>query len=179
MPGWMISVLSSLAVGLILFLLGKVTFKSSAEQAKDIAGQAKDIKALQEVVNSIKNDSWSTKDRVDLETRLVRLDERISRLIEEVDFTKTSHQEFLRLLERALIPVAHSPHTPELDALLEKRDRGDDLTAEEWRELLVRLDEQAQFYDDAPGKKIALKGLKAIYVAHLRAAQKKEGLLTS
>jgi len=173
------SIVSSLAVGVILFLLGKVTFKSSADQAKEIAGQAKDIKGLQDAVAQLKNDSWTTKDRVDIESRLVRLDERIARLVEEVDFTKTSHQEFLRLLERALIPVAHSPHTPELDRLLEMRDRGEELTAEEWRELLNRLEEQSQFYDDTPGKKIALKGLKAIYLTHLRAAQKKEGLLQS
>lgn len=170
MPGWFITLLTSLTVGVILFILNRVTFKSSADVASDLKGIQADIAQL-------KRDSWTTEQRLELEKRLVLSDERLSRLIEEVDFTKTSHREFLRLLERAWIPVAHSPHTPELDALLEKRDRGEELTAKEWRELIVRLRAEAEEYQDAPGKKMALRGLLAIYLTHLRAAQKREGIL--
>lgn len=169
MPVWLPSLFVSLGVGVILFLLNRITFKSSA-QVTDA------INRIDECILQLKKDSWTLEQRVALETRLVRSDERIIRLIEEVDFTKTSHQEFLRLLERALIPVAHSPHTPELDRLLEKRDRGEELTAEEWEDVIRRLDEQSEFYDNVPGKKVALKGLRAIYLTYLRQAQKKESL---
>lgn len=164
-----------------MFFVNKLTFKSAADQAQKLTELKVAVTALEsklkDEIAALERDGWTYEQRVQLESRLTRTDERLSRLIDEVDFTKTSHQEFLRLLERALIPVAHSPHTPELDALLDKRARGEDLTANEWQELLERLDQQASFYDDLPGKKVALKGLRAIYLAHLRAAQRKEGLL--
>lgn len=167
-PPWLISLLVSLSVGVILFLLNRVTFKSSADLTTSITG-------LTNRIDELEKDVPTTEQRVQLEGRLTRFDEQLKHLQSEVDFTKTSHKEFLRLLERALIPVAHSPHTPELDRLLERRDEGEDLSAEEWKELIKRLDEQAQFYDDVPGKKLALRGLRAIYLHHMKIAQKREG----
>jgi hypothetical protein len=175
MQGWLTSLLVSLAVGLILLLLSKLTTKSSA----DFAG---DIKELQGQVKDLQKDLPTTEGEVQLERRLTLIEAGVKQLQIEVDFTITSHQEFLRLLERAFIPVAHSPHTPELDRLLDKRENGEELSTEEWEELIRRLDEEARLYDNLPGKKVALRGLRAIYLTQLRVAQKRqektrEGLL--
>lgn len=167
MPPALVSGLVSIGVGLIFLLIAKFTLKSSAEVAQE-------LQKLRDAVAQLQKDGWSTDDRVALGEKLARHDILLTAIRAEVDFTKTSHQEFLRLLERALIPVAHSPHTPELDRLLEKRDRGEQLTVAEWEDLIRRLGEQAQFYDDTPGKKIALAGLRAIYLTQLRQAQRRE-----
>lgn len=167
MPSWLIGLLSGLTVSLIMFAVNKLTTKGAAELAKELA-------QIREELSHLKESVWSTDQRVSLESRLVKLENIGDSLRKEVDFTKSSHQEFLRLLEKALIPVAHSPHTPELDALLEKRDRGDQLKAAEWQRLIDLLGEHADEYNDAPGKQISLLSLRAIYMTHLRTAQKRE-----
>lgn len=167
MPSWLIGVLSGLGVSLVMFGVNKLTTKGWAELGTQLAELKNDIEELKKFV-------WTTDQRIALEGRLVKLEGIGDGLRKEVDFTKSSHQEFLRLLERALIPVAHSPHTPELDALLEKRERGEQLKAAEWQRLIDLLREHAEEYADAPGKQVSLLSLRAIYMTHLRMAQKKE-----
>src|SRR5688572_21281696 len=128
---WLPSLIIPIVVGLVMIWLNKLTTKNNAEIAIN-------FKVLEKRLGEVEKDSWTTSEKVALESRLVRFEERQVRLIQEVDFTKTSHTEFLRLLEKALIPVAHSPHTPELDRLLDKRDQGQELTSDEWEELIRR-----------------------------------------
>lgn len=167
MPGWLITALTSLGVAVVLILINRLTTKGAAEVKQELAGLRGDLGHLKE--NTLTADQ-----RVAMESRLVRLEGIGDTLRREVDFTKASHTEFLRLLEKALIPVAHSPHTPELDALLEARDRGEQLSAEQWQRLIDLLGEHAEEYASAPGKQISLLSLRAIYMTHLRTAQKRE-----
>lgn len=155
---WNISI--PVIVGIIMLLINKLTTKGAAQISADIA--------------ELKRDGWTTDQKINLEKRLTLLEEIAKTLKSEVDFTKTSHQEFLRLLEKALIPVAHSPHTPELDRLLDKRNEGIELSAAEWEELIYRLGKEADEYNELPGKQVSLLGLRAIYLTHLKQAQHRE-----
>lgn len=152
-----------------MLLVNKLTFKASADQASE-------LKRLNDRIDNLPKDSWTASQREDLTVRLTRFEEQIARLNEEVDFTRTSHKEFLRLLERAFIPEAHSPHTPRLDVFLERREKGEELTSVEWQELINRLHEQIRAPDLPPSKKLALRGLRAIYLYHLKDTQRKEGM---
>jgi hypothetical protein len=167
MPGWLITALTSLGVAVALILINRLTTKGAAAVQQELAGLRLDLAHLRENV-------MTADQRVTLEARLVKVEYIGDTLRREVDFTKSSHTEFLRLLEKALIPVAHSPHTPELDALLEARERGETLTAEQWQRLIDLLGEHAEEYVSAPGKQISLLSLRAIYMTHLRTAQKRE-----
>lgn len=160
MPQWAITGLVSLGVAVALFIINKLTTKSAAQIARDI--------------EQLKRDGWTTEQKIALERRFTILEGIADTLKKEVDFTKSSHQEFLRLLEKALIPVAHSPHTPELDELLEKRERGELLKAAEWQRLIDLLGQHAKEHDKDPAKQISLLSLRAIYMTHLRMAQKRE-----
>jgi Sec-independent protein translocase protein TatA len=166
MPPWLVSFLVSLVVGLLLFFANRLTTKSNSDLSKSIKG-------CQDDISQLKEDSWSTDERVQLAERLTKIESLLEHFKTEVDFTKTTHQEFLRLLEKALIPVAHSPHTPKLDLLLERRDRGEELSSAEWKELIRQLGEEAKA-TTLPGKQVAYNGLRAIYLTHLRQAERRE-----
>jgi hypothetical protein len=167
MPPWLPGLLASLTVGLIMFFVNKLTTKGNAEIIRDLA-------LLKDEIKHLKEDGWTTEQRVQLGERFTRLESNVSSLKVEVNFTQTAHQEFLRLLEKAMIPVAHSPHTPELDDLLDKRERGEQLTSQQWQRLIDLLGEHADEYADQPGKKVSLLSLRAIYLTQLKLAQKRE-----
>jgi hypothetical protein len=164
MPPWLISGLVSLGVGvvvgLIMFGVNRLTTKSAA----NLAGE----------IEQLKKSAFSVEEKITLEHRLTKFETSLANIEDECEFTRDAQRDFLRLLEKAFIPVAHSPHTPELDRLLDKRNEGHDLNSEEWRELIERLGDQAKQYDDAPGKQVSLLGLRAIYLTHLKLAQKRE-----
>jgi hypothetical protein len=164
MPPWLISLLVSLAGILVVFVLNKLTTKSAASFALD-------IKTLQDQVRDLEKNAPTTEEEVILERRLTIVETGVKQLQTEVDFTKTSHVEFLRLLEKALIPVVHSPHTPDLDALLEKRYSGEPLTEEEMVQLLEGLKERAEATDDA-GKRSAMLTLRAVLLTRYRKQQR-------
>lgn len=161
MPPWLIAGLVSLAVGVIVTLIvPKLTTKGLASLTSD--------------VKQLKEDSWTTDEKVALAERLTRIESEIKALRGEVDFTKVAHGEFLRLLERALIPTAHSPHTPDIDVLLDRREKGQDLSSAEWEFLIARLGEEAKSSENLPGRQVALNSLRAIYLTHLKLAKKRE-----
>lgn len=160
MPAWATSIIAGLLTLVASLVLTRLTTKGAAVVASDI--------------KQLKADSWSVKDKIDLAERLTRIESVLAEVRRDIDFTRTSHTEFLRLLEKALIPTAHSPHTPDLDKLLEKRDRDEELSSAEWRELIRRLGEEAKKASALPGRQVALNGLRAIYLTHLRQAERRE-----
>ena len=167
MPTWLIQALVTIGCGLVLFLINRLTTKSASELAKE-------IELIKAALGNLREQGWTTDQKVTLAERLVKLEAANAEIKAELNFTKTSHQEFLRLLEKAFIPVAHSPHTPALDRLLEKKDRGEELSSDEWTDLLDSLGKQANEPNVSDGKRVALLGLQAIYLTSLRQAQEKE-----
>lgn len=159
MPPWLISILIGCTTIIFSFVLTRLTTKDAAE--------------LKATITDLKKNTWTLEQRIELEKKLIRYETLLGDLKSEVDFTKSSHAEFLRLLEKALIPVAHSPHTPDLDELLDKRNRGEELSVQEWEDLIKKLGEQAALCNNLPGKQVSLLGLRAIYLTQLRLAKKK------
>lgn len=164
MPTWAIALLSSLGTGLLFFLLNlgkdRLIPKSQADTANELT-------RLHGTQDRLKDDVLSVDERVKLEGRLTRIETRI-------DHIEGAQTDFLKFLEKVYIPLAHSPHTPDLDRLLEKRDRGEELTAAEWQEMIKRLGEEARDPSTPPGKRVAIASLQAVYLTMLRSAKMKE-----
>lgn len=171
MPVWLPGVLASLGVGLVLWFL---TFGKERLTSKSAAETARELDRLHGTQDRLKDDVLSIDDRLRLENRLTNIEAEQKSLRLEVSFAKDTQADLLRFLEKALIPVAHSPHTPELDKLLEKRDRGEPLSAAEWEEVIWRLGEEAKNPETPPGKAVALGGLQAVYFTMLRQAKMRE-----
>src|SRR6267142_2866248 len=163
--GWALLIL--LAGAVINFLLPRLRTAGQEDTNKKFADINERFGLVDAAIDGLTRDTYGTQQRVDSEHRLTTIETSIKVLQLGLENARTTQAELLRLLEKALIPVAHSPHTMELDKLLEKRDRGEPLSRAELNELLKRLREQAKL-ETTPGKQIALLGIRAILITQYR-----------
>lgn len=141
-------------VALFVFVLPRLRTKASADTGSAMQDLRNDISNLQK-------STWTLVERTALAERLATIETRLLMI-------QTSHETFLREMKEAFIEVAHSPHTPELDALLFKdRDSPEDLNPDEIERVINMLNAQAK-QELYPGRQVALLGLRAIYKSQLR-----------
>lgn len=116
MPIWLVillAVVASLtsligaAIGLAYFF--DKYFKSRKQSDKEVIEARTTLK--------LESGSWTTADRIELERRLGMIEGDVKMLME-----------ISELREKIMANVLHSPHRPELDRLLEKLNRGEQLS---------------------------------------------------
>lgn len=114
MPTWL-QVLGGLS-GLLMCTIGVIYFWDRYFRTRRSSSIDHDLSDLQK-------HSWSLKDRLDLESRLTRIESKVATVEEKLAVTAEMHDELMKVMANIL----HSPHRPELDRLLEKIARGERL----------------------------------------------------
>ena len=126
--------------------------------------------ALSDRILKLEEHVFSAEQKQELFNRLKACEMRI-------DFIRETQRDFHATIEQALMEDAHSPHTPELDRLLDKR-KTNVLADDEILKLIRTLSSLIEIEQDR-AKLSTYRTLRAVVQAGLRARQREKKLLAS